>query len=119
MPPQASPRKETVVIQLIINSNNPINTIANNISHRESLIIINTPYSWRRQWSEKLCFSIAKPESRWLLLHAWWVLSMGRMLANPPLALDLNQYCLRDSQSWKALGGSLSATPICPVLQGG
>lgn len=110
--PQAPPREEIVIIQFI--------SIANNKSHRESLIIINTPYSWRRQWSEKFCFSFALPENRWLLLlHAWWVLSMGCMLANPPPCLGpepiLPQQTDRAGKPWEAP----SVPPIPVSCHGG
>jgi len=110
--PQASPRKEIILIQLI--------SISNNKSHRESLIIINTPYSWRRRRSEKFCFSVAKPENRWLLLlHAWWVLSMGCMLAKPPSCLGpeptLPQQTARAGKPWEAL----SVPPVSVLCQRG
>lgn len=96
--PQASTREEIVIIQLI--------SIANNKSHRESLIIINTPYSWRRQQSKKFCFSIAKPQNSRLLLLAWWVLSRGCMLAKSPPCLGpepiLPQQTARAGKPWEA-----------------
>lgn len=106
--PQASTRDEIVIIQLI--------SIANNKSHRESLIIINTPYSWRRQRSKKFCFSIAKPQNSWLLLlRAWWVLSRGCVLAKSPPCLGpepiLPQQTARAGKPWEA-----PSVPPIPAL---